>query len=50
MGEDDLWHPVEQGERFARDIQGARLMVLSECGHMPQQEKSKEVVSLVRDF
>jgi pimeloyl-ACP methyl ester carboxylesterase len=49
-GEHDSWSPVEFGHRFAADIPNARLAVLPNCGHVPQEEKPEEVARLVRAF
>ncbi len=49
-GEQDSWAPVEFGHRFAADIPNAKLAVLPNCGHVPQEEKPEEVARLVREF
>jgi len=42
--------PPSLGERFARDIPGARLVVLEELGHMPQEEDPGRTLAEVRRF
>jgi pimeloyl-ACP methyl ester carboxylesterase len=41
-GHDDALTPLTLGERFQKAIPGARLVVLNECGHIPQIEKPAE--------
>jgi len=48
-GRDRLLPPA-LGERFARDIPGARLVVLEELGHMPQEEDPGRTLAEVRRF
>jgi len=49
-GENDSWIPAESARRFAADIPNAQLAILPNCGHVPQEEKPKEVAPLLRDF
>jgi pimeloyl-ACP methyl ester carboxylesterase len=49
-GEQDSWSPVQFGHRFAADIPNAKLAMLPNCGHAPQEEKPEEVARLVREF
>ncbi len=49
-GAEDGWIPVADAERFAAAIPGARKVVLPRCGHMPQEERSVEVLALLRGF
>jgi len=37
-GDDDRVVPTEQSIRLAREIPGAQLVVIPECGHVPQEE------------
>lgn len=48
-GRDRLLPPA-LGERFARDIPGARLVVLEDLGHMPQEEDPGRTLAEVRRF
>lgn len=34
----DTWVPLADGERYAREISGARLVVYPDTGHVPQEE------------
>ncbi len=49
-GERDRLLPPALGERFARDIPGARLVVLEGLGHMPQEEDPRRTLAEVRRF
>lgn len=49
-GEADAIVPLGIGERLAREIPRARLAVLPDCGHMPQEEKPDESLRLVLEF
>lgn len=42
--------PLEFGQRFARDIAGARLVVFDALGHVPQEEDPIPTVAAVREF
>ncbi|MBI3968910.1 MAG: alpha/beta fold hydrolase [Chloroflexi bacterium] len=46
---DRLVEPV-YGELYAREIPGARLVVLPQTGHLPQFERPEELAQLVGDF
>lgn len=47
-GGKDRWFPVSFGERFARDIAGARLKIFPDLGHVPMEE-GPEVTALEAD-
>ena len=49
-GGKDRLLPVESGERFARDIADARLVVFDELGHVPHEEDPARTVAEVRRF
>jgi pimeloyl-ACP methyl ester carboxylesterase len=49
-GGKDRLAPLEMGQRFARDIAGARLVVFEELGHVPQEEDPARSVAEVRRF
>jgi pimeloyl-ACP methyl ester carboxylesterase len=49
-GREDAWVPVEQADRFLAAIPGSRKVVLDGCGHLPQEERPKEVSHLLEDF
>lgn len=48
--EHDPTAPVATGERFARAIPDARLVVMQDCAHWPQWEKPEEFNRLHLDF
>jgi pimeloyl-ACP methyl ester carboxylesterase len=49
-GRQDRIVPLSQGERLERAIPGARLVVLEECGHNPQEEKPVESFAIIDSF
>jgi len=49
-GEDDQWIPLEIGHRFDRDLPNSRLVVIPECGHVPQEEYPGVTAQLIIDF
>lgn len=49
-GAEDRWIPVADADRFVAAIRGARKVVLPRCGHMPQEERSAEVLALLREL
>jgi pimeloyl-ACP methyl ester carboxylesterase len=49
-GENDQWIPLEIGRRFHRDIPDSRLVVIPECGHVPQEEYPGVTAQLISDF
>ncbi len=49
-GARDEWIDVRDASRFARDIPGARLVVLPDSGHMPQEERPAETAELIGGF
>lgn len=49
-GADDTWIPVEDAKKFHRDIAGSQLLIVPECGHLPQEETPDEFVMAVLDF
>lgn len=46
----DTWILPKYGERFARDIPGARLVTLPALGHVPMEEDPAATAALVREF
>jgi pimeloyl-ACP methyl ester carboxylesterase len=46
----DRLTPREFGDRFAREIAGARLVVFDELGHVPHEEDPKRTLVPVREF
>jgi pimeloyl-ACP methyl ester carboxylesterase len=49
-GRQDRWIPVAHAARFAELIPGARVVVLEACGHMPQEERPKDTLRVLRGF
>jgi pimeloyl-ACP methyl ester carboxylesterase len=49
-GGKDRLLPPELGQRFARDIAGAKLVVFDTLGHVPQEEDPERTVAAVRRF
>jgi pimeloyl-ACP methyl ester carboxylesterase len=49
-GRQDLLTPLAIGEAFAKDIAGAQLVVLENCGHVPQMEKAMDFNAAVLKF
>jgi pimeloyl-ACP methyl ester carboxylesterase len=49
-GDDDRIVPTRQSVRLAQEIPGAELVVLSNCGHMPQEECPQDFLDAVNVF
>lgn len=49
-GREDRLIPLGQGLRLRNDIPGARLDIIEECGHVPQEERPAETWAAIRDF
>ncbi|HEX8635812.1 MAG TPA: alpha/beta hydrolase [Pyrinomonadaceae bacterium] len=49
-GADDRDVPLRHGRRLHELIARSRLFVFAECGHLPQEERPAEFVSLVAEF
>ncbi len=49
-GEEDKVIPIKNGETLYNSILNSRLVVLKNCGHVPQEEKSDLFISLVSGF
>lgn len=49
-GEDDKIIPLRSGEKLHQEILNSRLVVLKECGHVPQEEKPEQFVEIVTEF
>lgn len=49
-GRNDAWIPVSLGYRMRDALKNSTLVVLNECGHMPQEEKPDAVYTLIIDF
>ena len=49
-GEDDKVIPVDDGHKLHQSILHSRFVVLKNCGHVPQEEKSDIFVDVVTEF
>jgi pimeloyl-ACP methyl ester carboxylesterase len=49
-GDQDPWIPVGDAARFGQDIKGARVIVYTGVGHVPQEETPQQSASDVRAF
>ncbi len=49
-GDDDRIVPTEYSLRLADDIPNAQLVVIENCGHMPQEECPKEFMQAINEF
>ena len=49
-GESDRLVPASYAEDFSSSIRDSRVVILSECGHLPMLEKRDEFVALVTEF
>ena len=49
-GKNDKLAPVECGQMFQQAIPGSELVVLDNCGHVPQIEKPEEFLQTALDF
>lgn len=49
-GRQDGLTPLAMGELYAKDIAGAKLVVLEQCGHVPQMEKAAEFNATLLKF
>ena len=49
-GRNDSWIPLKDGCRFNHDIKRSTLVVIPQCGHVPQEEKPDEVAQILYQF
>ena len=49
-GENDTVIPIENGEKLYSSVLNSRFVVLKNCGHVPQEEKSELFAELVTGF
>lgn len=49
-GENDPEVPLHNGERLHEKIEGSRLIVFRDCGHLPHEEFSREFTEVISDF
>jgi len=49
-GREDRVIPIESGRRLQRDLPNAQFFAVERCGHLPQEERPDDVVSLIKRF
>jgi pimeloyl-ACP methyl ester carboxylesterase len=49
-GKQDALLPIESGERYSKEIPGAKLVSFDKCGHVPPIEKTTEFLAAVTAF
>ncbi len=49
-GEHDLTVKTEESFRLARELPGAELVVVPDCGHLPQEEQPEAFIVALRNF
>lgn len=49
-GENDAWIPLEIGYKFKKDLTTATMIVIPECGHMPQEEYPQKTAQYILEF
>jgi pimeloyl-ACP methyl ester carboxylesterase len=49
-GDDDRIVPTNQSIRVASEIPGAQLVVIPQCGHVPQEEQPDLFMAAVASF
>jgi pimeloyl-ACP methyl ester carboxylesterase len=49
-GKEDRLLPASDGMRLASEMPGARLVILADCGHLPQEEVPTAFSSIVAEF
>ncbi|HEV8131760.1 MAG TPA: alpha/beta hydrolase [Acidobacteriota bacterium] len=49
-GKEDKVVPLQVGERLHQAIPNSRMMVLEECGHVPQEEQPEAALAAIQDF
>lgn len=49
-GEEDTVIPIRNGYKLHEEILNSRFVILKDCGHVPQEEKSEIFVELVSEF
>ncbi|MBC7263378.1 MAG: alpha/beta hydrolase [Chloroflexi bacterium] len=49
-GDQDRIVPTEHSIRLARELPDARLVVIPECGHLPQEERPEALLQAISDF
>jgi len=50
QGEDDEYGTMEQVERIAHAVPGAKVLKLARCGHSPHRDRAEKVLEAIRGF
>ncbi len=49
-GEDDKIIPLPTGQHLEQTIPNSKLVIILDCGHMPQEEKPEETTEIISEF
>jgi pimeloyl-ACP methyl ester carboxylesterase len=49
-GREDEITPLSIGQRLEKDIPNSKLVIIPQCGHIPQEEKPSEKIQISSDF
>jgi pimeloyl-ACP methyl ester carboxylesterase len=49
-GDDDRWIPVDSAYRFSRELRDSILVILPNCGHLPQEEHPDATARVIDAF
>jgi pimeloyl-ACP methyl ester carboxylesterase len=49
-GGKDILIPLACGHRLAREIKGARIEIVPDCGHAPQEEQPGPTLEILKNF
>jgi len=49
-GRNDSWFPLQDGCRFNHNIKRSTLVIIPQCGHVPQEEKPNDVAQVLYQF
>lgn len=49
-GTEDKWMPVSDAHRFHKDIKNSKLVLMTSCGHAPQEETPEKVIDEITKF
>ena len=49
-GHDDTWIPLKNGCRFKDEIDNSTIIVIPQCGHMPQEEQPEKTAEVLHQF
>jgi pimeloyl-ACP methyl ester carboxylesterase len=49
-GQNDTWISLKYGYEFKNSLPNSQLIILPECGHVPQEEKPEESLFYIKEF